>query len=248
MTELRASHDALIADLKAIHALAVKEKATGTAGRVEKLIDARQTAFQKKMAQMEHQQNRMQQAMRGRMERPERPARGGKRAPDFSLKSFDGRTVSLADLKGKTVVLEWFNMECPFSKYHYDTKTTMANLANKYKNKDVVWLAINSTNHTTPKANTDFAKKHKLPFPILDDRSGRVGRAYGARTTPHLFIVDKNGYIAYEGAIDSAPMGKVAAGTGNVGYVDQALAQLTAGQPVTRAATAPYGCSVKYAR
>lgn len=246
--ELRAGHEALIAELRAIHAAAVKEKATDTADKVEKLIARRQKTFRGRMQQLVRSQERAQQAARSRMERPQRPERRGRKAPDFELKSFDGRTVSLSQYKGRVVVLEWFNMECPFSKYHYETKPTMANLAKKYKNKEVVWLAINSTNHTTPEANTAFAKKHKLPFPVLDDRSGRVGRAYGARTTPHVFIIDKDGYIAYQGAIDSAPMGKVQAGAAPVGYVDNALAELTAGQKVSTPATPPYGCSVKYAR
>ncbi|MHC4521371.1 MAG: redoxin domain-containing protein [Planctomycetota bacterium] len=246
--ELKANHEALIAELRAIHAAAVNEKAPETAGKVEKLIDKRQKTFQTRMQQLERLQERVQQAMRSRMERPERPERRGRRAPDFELNSFDGRTVSLSQYKGRVVVLEWFNMECPFSKYHYETKPTMPNLAKKYKNKEVVWLAINSTNHTTPEANTAFAKKYKLPFPILDDRSGRVGRAYGARTTPHVFVIDKDGYVAYQGAIDSAPMGKAQAGATTVGYVDNALAELTTGKSVSTPATPPYGCSVKYAR
>jgi len=248
MSELKATHAALIAELQAIHALAVKEKATQTADQVEKLIAKRQKAFDDRMEQLTQQQQRIQSAMRDRMERPERPARRGRKAPDFQLNSFDGRTFSLSQFQGRVVVLEWFNMECPFSKYHYETKSTMVDLANKYKDKEVVWLTVNSTSHTTPEANTAFAKKHKLPFPILDDRSGRVGRAYGARTTPHVFVVDKEGYIAYQGAIDSAPLGKVQAGAAVVGYVDKALEELTTGKQVTTRATAPYGCSVKYGR
>jgi peroxiredoxin len=187
-----------------------------------------------------------------RLDRPprQRPARDtqnpGKRAPSFELNSFDGKTVNLADYRGKTVVLEWFNMECPFSLYHYKTKNTMAQLAEKYKSKNVVWLAVNSTNHTTPAANKTFTQKQKLPFPILDDRSGKVGRAYGAKTTPHIFIINPRGRIVYDGAIDDSPMGKKKEGV--VNYVDNVLAELTTGKTVSTTNTKPYGCSVKYAQ
>ncbi|MCP4257681.1 MAG: redoxin domain-containing protein [Planctomycetes bacterium] len=189
-----------------------------------------------------------------RPERLDRPPRqrldrgaqsSGKRAPDFELNSFDGKTVKLSDYRGKIVVLEWFNMECPFSRYHYQTKNTMAQLAEKYKNKNVVWLAVNSTNHTTPAANKTFTQKHKLAFPILDDRSGKVGRAYGAKTTPHIFIINARGRIVYDGAIDDSPMGKKKEGV--VNYVDNVLAELTTGKAVSTTSTKPYGCSVKYA-
>ena len=166
-------------------------------------------------------------------------------APGFELNSFDGKTVNLSDYRGKTVVLEWFNMECPFSRYHYETKNTMASLAKKYKSKNVVWLAVNSTNHTTPAANKTFTKKHKLPFSILDDRSGKVGRAYGAKTTPHIFIINPRGRIAYDGAIDDSPLGKKKDGV--VNYVDNVLAELTSGKAVSISSTKSYGCTVKYA-
>jgi len=168
----------------------------------------------------------------------------GRPAPQFTLSDFDGKYVSLADYKGKIVVLEWFNDECPFVKYHYRKATTMLDLAKKYKDKNVVWLAINSTSHTTPRQNLDFAEKHNLTYPILDDRSGAVARAYGARSTPHIFIIDAKGNIAYNGAIDSAPMGKTEGEI--VNYVDNALAELTGGEALNTPVTKPYGCTVKY--
>ena len=186
-----------------------------------------------------------------RLDRPQRQRPSGDtqssaiRAPGFKLNSFDGKTVSLSDYRGKIVVLEWFNMECPFSRYHYETKNTMASLANKYKSKNVVWLAVNSTNHTTPKANKAFTEKNKLPFPILDDRSGKVGRAYGAKTTPHIFIINPRGRIVYDGAIDDSPLGKKKEGV--VNYIDKALAELTSGKAVSISNTKSYGCTVKYA-
>ena len=188
-----------------------------------------------------------------RLDRPprQRPAgdvpsqSSGRRTPGFELNSFDGKAVNLSDYRGKTVVLEWFNMECPFSLYHYETKNTMAELAKKYKGKNVVWFAINSTNHTTPAANKTFAEKHKLAFSILDDRSGKVGRAYGAKTTPHIFIINPRGRIVYDGAIDDSPLGKKKDDV--VNYVDNVLAELTTGKAISTTNTKPYGCTVKYA-
>lgn len=168
----------------------------------------------------------------------------GEKAPEFTLSNYDGKEVSLSDYKGKIVVLEWFNYECPFVRYHYE-KATMADLAAKYKDEDVVWIAINSTKHLKPEENKAWAEKHKLEYPILDDRSGAVGRAYGARTTPHMYIIDKDGKIAYNGAIDDSPMGRKKEGA--VNYVDKALSELLASKAVSTQETEPYGCSIKYA-
>jgi peroxiredoxin len=169
-----------------------------------------------------------------------------RKAPDFTLNSFDGNTISLSDYKGKIVVLEWFNYECPFVLRHYGRKPTMIALANKYRDRNVVWFAINSTNHATPQANIEFAKQRRLPYPILDDRSGTVGRAYGARTTPHMYVIDTRGSIAYQGAIDNDERGRKRQGV--INYVDKALAELTAGKEVTNTDTMSYGHAVKYAR
>jgi len=178
---------------------------------------------------------------------PAEEPEASKKGPEFTLKSFDGKEVSLSDYKGKIVVLEWFNDECPYVRYHYDTVHTMVELANKYKAKNVVWLTINSTNHTTPQQNKDFAAKHNLPCPILDDRPGNVGRAYGATNTPHMFIIDTKGNIAYEGAIDNNT--SIDANKKDViNYVDRALTELTSSKAVSTPKTKPYGCSVKYAR
>lgn len=239
-----------IGELRTIHGLAVKEKATQTASRLERLI----ARYQREPGGGRQREPRQRPE---RLERPprERPARpridvqgesAGKRAPAFELNSFDGKTVSLSDYRGKIVVLEWFNIECPLSRYHYETKNTMVELAKKYKGKNVVWLAVNSTSHTTPGANKTFAEKHKLSFAILDDRSGKVGRAYGAQTTPHMYIINPRGRIVYEGAIDDSPLGRKKEGV--INYVDNALAELTARKAVSTAKTKPYGCSVKYAQ
>lgn len=168
------------------------------------------------------------------------------KAPDFKLKNHDGKEVKLADYKGKIVVLEWINQECPFVKYHYEKKSTMKELAARFKDKKVVWLAIDSTNHQKTEKNKKYAEKNKILHPILDDRLGKIGKAYKATNTPHIFITDANGNIAYNGAIDNAPLGKVPKDKELVNYVDKALKELTSGKAVSVAKTKPYGCTVKY--
>jgi len=108
----------------------------------------------------------------------------GQKAPNFSLKNQEGKTVTLADLKGKIVVLEWFNYDCPFVKYHYENKKTMSELARKHKEKGVIWLAVNSTNYATQKTNKEYAEKHNINHAILDDSSGKVGKSYKTTNTP----------------------------------------------------------------
>ena len=247
---LKAEQEKYIGDLREIRELAVKEKATQTAKRLESLIAKQQKEFTDRLQEMEQKRQQIQRTLRVR--EPRKPAAepaaepAGKKAPDFTLKSFDGKSVSLSDYRGKIVVLEWFNFECPFVMAHYGQPSTMVELANKYKDKNVVWLAMNSTSHTTGQANIDFAKRHKLPYPILDDRPGNVGHAYGAVTTPHVYIIDQRGNIVYEGAIDNSPQGRTPKGQKLINYVDQALAELTAGKPVSTPKTKPYGCTVKY--
>lgn len=247
IAQLKTEQEQSISELREILDLARKEKAGQTAKAVESLIAKRQKEFQQRLQGFEQRRLRLQ---RTRPDQPvagqaERPARA-RRAPDFTLKSFDGQEIALAQLRGKIVVLEWMNFECPFSKHHYETKTTMADLAKKYKDKNVVWLAVNSTSHTTAEANQEFAEKYKLPYPILDDRTGKVGKEYDAKTTPHIFIIDAERRIVYDGAIDNAPLGKVPDGEKYVNYVSDALDALIAGKPVSASQTKPYGCTVKY--
>lgn len=168
----------------------------------------------------------------------------GAAAPGFSLPDSTGKTVSLSDYAGKIVVLEWVNPECPFVKRHADAGT-MKRLAEKYDGQ-VVWLGINSSAHHDSAFNAKWISDRSLPYAILNDQSGAVGRSYNARTTPHMFVIDASGKLAYAGAIDDDSNG--AKGASAVNYVDAALAELTAGKPVTVAESKPYGCSVKYAK
>jgi peroxiredoxin len=174
---------------------------------------------------------------------PAAAAAVGAPAPAFALEDQTGKRVSLADYSGKIVVLEWINPECPFVVRHADAKT-MATLASKYAGKNVVWVGVNSTHFMGNDANAKWIAKHSLPYPILNDASGAIGRAYGARTTPHMYIIDPTGKLVYAGGIDDDPGGSK--GASAVNSVDKALDELTSGKAVSVAESKPYGCSVKY--
>lgn len=175
----------------------------------------------------------------------------GKPAPDFALPDLAGKEVKLSSFKGKTVVLEWFNPGCPFVKRSHTVGSLVGTAARHTKN-GVVWLAINSgapqKQGHDPAQNAEAAKAWSLAHPILRDESGAVGKAYGATNTPHLFVIDAKGVLAYAGAIDNSPdgEGKSAEGGKLVNHVDAALAELAAGKPVSVPSTKAYGCSVKY--
>ena len=177
----------------------------------------------------------------------------GAEAPAFTLKDSSGKTHSLSDYKGKFVVLEWFNEGCPFVKKHY-TSGNMQKLQGEYTGKDVVWLSINSsapgeqghmTADSTPKTVDEWKIKATQ---ILFDNDGKVGKMYGAKTTPHMFVIDKEGKLVYQGAIDSKATANAADVNDAENYVKVALDSTMAGKPVSNASTKPYGCSVKYAK
>ena len=175
----------------------------------------------------------------------------GSPAPEFTLKDLDGKDVSLASFKGKTVVLEWFNPGCPFVKKAHGVGS-LVDTAKRQTANGVVWLAINSggagKQGNELAMNVDAAKTWKLTHPILRDESGMVGKAYGATNTPHMFVIDKTGTVVYGGAIDNSPDAEGQSATGGklVNYVDAALSALAAGTPVETHDTKAYGCSVKY--
>jgi peroxiredoxin len=174
----------------------------------------------------------------------------GKPAPSFSLKDTDGKTVRLDSFKGKVVVLEWTNYGCPFVKKHYGSGN-MQSLQKKYQEQGVVWLSICSSakgkqgNMTEAEAKAAVAEK-EAAAPYLLDPKGSVGKSYGAKTTPHMFIIDAAGKVAYAGAIDDKPSTDPADVPKAKNYVADALDAVLAGQPVALATTASYGCSVKY--
>jgi peroxiredoxin len=171
-----------------------------------------------------------------------------KKATDFTLANYNGKKIKLSDNAGKIVVLEWFSYECPFARYNYEKTTAVNDLVKKFKDKNVVFLAINSTGHQEAAKNKEFAEQFKVSHPILNDSKGAVGKLYGAKTTPHMFVIDTAANIVYNGAFDNAPAGKVPDGTQYVNYVDKALTELIAGKAVSTPETKPYGCSVKYGK
>jgi peroxiredoxin len=166
----------------------------------------------------------------------------GAKAPDFTLVNQDGKEVGLKDSAGKIVVLHWINWGCPVDMRHHKAGT-VNKLVEKYK--DVVFLGINSTKSASVAANKKGVAANSLKYDVLDDHPGTTGKAYGAKCTPDMRIIAKDGTIAYEGAIDDDPRGNK--GDDAVNYVDKALAELIAGKAVSTPKTRPYGCSVKYA-
>ena len=175
----------------------------------------------------------------------------GKPAPDFTGTDINGKTVKLSDYKGKIVVIESYNSDCPFCNNQYKTGA-MQELEKDMAAKGVVWLIVNSVNpnnpsHRTPdQAKQEIADKKIVATAWIDDSSGAVGHLYGMKTTPHMFVVDKTGTLVYDGAIDDKPTPNHDPKTAR-NYVREAVDSLLAGKPVTVAETKPYGCSVKYA-
>lgn len=177
--------------------------------------------------------------------------KAGDQAPAFTLTDLNGKTVTLAEeLKKagtKAVLIEWFNPQCPFIVKHHEKHTTFADLHTEFGGKGVTFLAINSGapgNEGHGEAlNKDAAKKWNIAYPILNDEKGAIGKAYGAKTTPHVFIVTADGVVAYQGAIDND---RSADKLGAVNYARKALTEILSGQTVSEANTRPYGCSVKY--
>ena len=175
----------------------------------------------------------------------------GQPAPAFTARDTAGRTVSLADFKGKTVVLEWVNPGCPYVQKHYRS-ANMQGTQREATSRGVVWLSINSTttehgDYLAPNALADWMKSQQAAATAtLMDADGKVGRAYGARTTPHMYVIDTKGTLVYAGAIDSKPTASPSDIPTATNHVKAALAETLAGKPVSVAQTRAYGCSVKY--
>ena len=172
-------------------------------------------------------------------------------APEFTLISAAGKTVSLSDYQGKAVVLEWTNHDCPYVQKHYDSDN-MQSLQRKYAAKDVVWLSIISSAPgkqgyvDAETANQLTSSRNAAPTQVLFDPEGTVGREYGARTTPHMYIIDKEGTLRYAGGIDSIKSANPADIAKATNYVDEGLTSLLGGQAIAKKSSSPYGCSVKY--
>lgn len=177
----------------------------------------------------------------------------GKPAPQFALKNAAGQDVSLSLFAGKTVVLEWFNPSCPFVKKFYEG-SAMQKFQKEALDKGVIWLTINSSasgrpGYIAPEEALDVAKEYGVdPARLLLDPHGITGKAYGAKTTPHMFVVDSKGTLAYAGAIDSTPSTHSEDIASSNNYVLAAIDALRQGRTPSPASTEPYGCSVKYER
>jgi peroxiredoxin len=175
----------------------------------------------------------------------------GKNAPDFTLTDINGKSVTLSKLHGKFVVLEWFNDGCPFVKKHYNSGNMQA-LQKEFEKKGVVWLTICSSaegkqgNHTPDDFKTILKDWKADPSHFLVDAGGKVGRLYGAKTTPDMFVIAKDGTLKYSGAIDDQPVPDLDSVKIAKNYVRQALDELMAGKNVATTSTKSYGCSVKY--
>ncbi|MBW8316271.1 MAG: thioredoxin family protein [Hydrogenophaga sp.] len=174
----------------------------------------------------------------------------GQPAPDFTLSDTAGKPVKLSQFKGKPVVLEWNNPGCPFVRKHY--QGNMQALQKDFTHQGVVWLAINSTEDASadylspPQLARWMQDKGASPSATLMDEDGQVGKAYGARVTPHMFIVSAQGLLAYAGAIDSIPTARVADIQKATNHVRQGLGELLAGKPLSTTTSQAYGCSIKY--
>src|SRR5213079_3255655 len=175
----------------------------------------------------------------------------GSAAPDFSLTDAKSKTHSLSEYKGKYVVLEWFNPECPFVKKHYGSDN-MQKLQEEYTSKGVAWLTVDSNapgtegNLTAEQAEKIMTAWKTHQTALLLDPEGKAGRAYGAKNTPNMVVINPEGKIAYEGAIDSEATPNPADIPNSTNYVKAALNESLTAKPVTTSQTKPYGCSVKY--
>jgi hypothetical protein len=175
----------------------------------------------------------------------------GRAAPDFSAIDSQGHTRQLSDFRGKAVVLEWTNAECPFTRKHYTSGNMQSLQALAHKN-DMIWLTVISSAVgkqgyvTGPGADELTRTRGASPTAVLLDSTGTVGRLYHAKTTPHLFVIDRNGVLQYQGGIDSIASVDVSdIGTAEP-YTKEAMLAVVQGQPVPHPVTRPYGCSVKY--
>jgi hypothetical protein len=175
----------------------------------------------------------------------------GQPAPAFTATDADGRTRTLSEFRGKTVVLEWTNNGCPYVQKHYNSGSMQALQAAAAKD-GVVWLTVVSSapgmqGHVTgSEAKAWKAREKAAPTAVLLDPKGVVGRAYDAKTTPHMYVIDRTGKLVYMGGIDDRASSDPESLKGATNYVSAALSDVKAGRPVAQAATRPYGCSVKY--
>ena len=176
----------------------------------------------------------------------------GEKAPDFEVMDANGEMHQLSDYEGQYVILEWLNHGCPYIRKHYDGNN-MQRLQEKYTDQGVVWLSVVSSapgeqGYMEPEeARESIDKYDASPTAILLDTEGEMGQSYGARVTPHMYIIDKKGVLRYNGAIDDKPTPRASSLEGAYNYIEAAMSSLMNGEKVEMKSTTPYGCSVKYA-
>jgi peroxiredoxin len=169
----------------------------------------------------------------------------GEQAPDFTLSDVNGKTVKLSQYKGKAIVLEWFNPTCPYCQDVYKEGGVLREMPERWMREGVVWLSINSQGPEEAgsgiEENKKFMRENEMRTPLLMDPTGAVGKAYGAKTTPHVFVISEKGVLVYRGALDNAPRGVVPPKDVKTNYVESALKDLKAGHAVVVNETRPYG-------
>ena len=179
------------------------------------------------------------------------PLQIGQPAPEFTATDSKGHPLTLSEYRGKTVVLEWTNADCPYTRKHY-TSGNMQSIQALAQKNGVVWLTVISSAPgkqgyvNGPAADALTQSRGAVPTAVLLDPSGTVGRLYGAKTTPHMFVIDKNGALQYMGGIDSIATADVSDIARAEPYLKEAMLAVVQGKPVAHAVTRPYGCSVKY--
>jgi peroxiredoxin len=169
------------------------------------------------------------------------PLKLGSPMPKFELKDHQGNMVSSDSLAGKVVIFEWINPDCPFVRRHY-REATFQKLVKDFGDK-IVWLSVNSTNYMDAEPSSNWVKSNKLTWPILVDQTGEVGKLFGAQTTPHVFVFDAAGKLAYQGAVDNDEYGTE---PNRKNYLNDAINAVLAGSELAVPETKAYGCSVKY--
>lgn len=236
LTRRRSEHRLLITDLRTVLETAKTEKARQTQKAITDLINKKIQQHTERTRRLEQRLQRFKTSAANLAKRRQAQHRVGTVAPKFSLNTFNGEKTGLSEYQDKVVVLEWINPECPVTTYYYRKKTTTT-LADKYARQGVVWLSVNSTLSQDDQLTTEFIDTHNITHPVLNDAAGEVARLYYVQRTPHIVIIDRQGKIAYSGAIDNAlprpKNGRI------VSFVDKALTELLAGGPVTLSSTNP---------
>lgn len=178
---------------------------------------------------------------------PSAGAKVGEAAPAWTAKDIKGKEWKSTDFANKIVVLEWVNTQCPVCKGAHKDGRVPAMVKELKNHKDVVFIGVNSTHNTTADQNAAALKDYGVEYPVLLDLDGKIGKAFGARTTPHVFVIDTKGVLRYQGALDNNEAGDKSGGA-LTNYALNAVKQIKAGETVSPETTKPYGCSVKYAR